>query len=166
MLCYEFAFIIQIVRPLFRWFLAISFDSDIHRDGSGKMLRAKLDCCTFLQEFGTNSDGWAILDCWTGYWPARSWHRAASTLSSSCSIMATAARTPQPNVFTPPNQHLDILQMFLLLYSSAFVVPTSVSIFGMILTIKSSFWQTVGDIKGFSVLTHRSFFAVRRRTLK
>ena len=79
MLCYEFAFIIQIVRPLFRWFLAISFDSDIHRDGSGKMLRAKLDCCTFLQEFGTNSDGWAILDCWTGYWPARSWHRAAST---------------------------------------------------------------------------------------
>ena len=58
---------------------AISFDSDIQRDGSGKMLRAKLDCCTFLQEFGTNSDGWAILDCWTGYWPARSWHRAAST---------------------------------------------------------------------------------------
>ena len=79
MLCYEFAFIIQFVRPLFRWFLAISFDSDIHRDGSGKMLRAKLDYFTFLQEFGTNSDGWAILDCWTGYWPARSWHRAAST---------------------------------------------------------------------------------------
>ena len=162
MLCYEFAFIIQIVRPLFRWFLAISFDSDIQRDGSGKMLRAKLDYCAFLQEFGTNSDGWAILNCGTGYWPARSWH----PLSSSCSIMATTARTPQPNVFTPPNQHLDILQMFLLLYSSAFVVPTSVSIFGMILTIKSSFWQTVGDIKGFSVLTHRSFFAMWRWTLK
>ena len=57
MLCYEFTFTIQIVRPLFRWFLTISFDSDIQRDGSGKMPRAKLDCCTFLQEFGTNSDG-------------------------------------------------------------------------------------------------------------
>ena len=56
-LCYEFTFIIQIVRPLFRWFLAISLDSDILRDGSGKMLRAKLDCCTFPQEFCTNADG-------------------------------------------------------------------------------------------------------------
>ena len=83
-------------------------------------------------------------------------------ISSSCSIMANAALIPQPNVFTPPNQHPDILQRFLLLYSSAFVVPTWVSIFGMILTIKSSFWPTVGDIKGFSVLTHRSFFAVSR----
>ena len=56
-LCYEFTFIIQIVRPLFLWFLAISLDSDIQRDGSGKMLLAKSDCCTFLQKFCTNSDG-------------------------------------------------------------------------------------------------------------
>ena len=163
MLCYEFAFIIQIVRSLFRWFLAISFDSDIHRDGSGKMLRAKLDCCTFLQEFGTNSDGWAILDCWTGYWPARSWHRVAST--------QLQLQQPPLGLF---NQMFSLHPINILIFYRCFCFcihqlsssPTSVSIFGMILTIKSSFWQTVGDIKGFSVLTHRSFIAVRRRTLK
>ena len=42
-LCYEFTFIIQIARPLFGWFLVISLDSDIQRDGSGKMLWAKSD---------------------------------------------------------------------------------------------------------------------------
>ena len=57
MLCYEFTFVIQIVEPLFRWFLAISLVSDIQRDGSGKMLRAKSDCWLFLQKFCTNSDG-------------------------------------------------------------------------------------------------------------
>ena len=55
--CYEFTFITQIVRPLFRWFLAISLDSDIKRDESGKMPRVKLDSCTFRQEFCTKSDG-------------------------------------------------------------------------------------------------------------
>ena len=56
-LCYEFTFIIQNVRPLFHWFLAISLDSDIQRDAGGKMLRAKSDCCTFLQKFCSDSDG-------------------------------------------------------------------------------------------------------------
>ena len=83
---------------------------------------------------------------------------ASGSFHSSCSIMATnAARTPQPNVFTPPSQHLDILQKFLLLYSSAFVVLTSVCIFGVILTIKSSFCQTVDDITWFSQLTQVLF---------
>ena len=45
------------VEPQFRWFLAISLDSDIQRDGSGQMRRSKSDCCTFLQKFCTNSDG-------------------------------------------------------------------------------------------------------------
>ena len=56
MLCYEFTFIIQIVRPLSCWFLVISLDSDIQHDGSGKMLWAKLDSCTLWQEIYTNSD--------------------------------------------------------------------------------------------------------------
>ena len=105
---------------------------------------------------------WEILDCWTGYWPARSWHQGSSTARAAATWQPTP--TPQPNVFTqtPSNQYLDILQGFLLLNSSAFVVPTSVSIVGMILTIKSSFWQTVGDIAGFS----QFFSAVRRGTRK
>ena len=41
--------IIQIVMPLFRWFLEISFDSDIQRARNGETLQAKLDCCTFIQ---------------------------------------------------------------------------------------------------------------------
>ena len=158
-LCYKFTFIIQIVRQLFHWFHAISFDSDTQRDGSGKKLRAKLDCCTFLQGFGTNSDGeqfW-IVEQATGLQEVGI---VQLPLSSSCSIMATkAARTPQPNVFTPSNQHLDILQRFLLLYSSAFVVPTSMTIFGMKLSIKSSVWQTVGDITRVSTVDTQVLFS-------
>ena len=165
MLCYEFAFIIQIVRPLFRWFLAISFDSDILRDGSGKMLRAKLDYCTFLQEFGTNSDGWAILDCWTGYWPARSWHRAASTQlqlqhhGNRCADSLTKCfHSTQSTSWYFTDVSALIFIRFRRTHISEYIRDD--------IDHQILFWQTVGDIKGFSVLTHRSFFAVRRWTLK
>ena len=172
MLCYEFAFIIQIVRPLFRWFLAISFDSDIHRDGSGKMLRAKLDCCTFLQEFGTNSDGWAILDCWTGYWPARSWHREASSLHSA---PAAASWQPPRGLLNQMFSHhpINILifyRCFCFYIHRLSSYPHRWVYSGWCWPSNPLFGKQWAILKGFQCWhtgrAHRSFFAVRRRTLK